>query len=56
MIVLTEKGKEFQKKVITHIEQAELQAFASLSEQEQEVITDLWEKYTRICIDKIKGS
>ena len=55
-IVLTEKGKEFQKKVISHIEQAELQAFASLSEQEQEVITDLWEKYTSICINKINGS
>ena len=56
LIVLTEKGKEFQKKVISHIEQAELQAFASLSEREQEVITDLWEKYTSICINKINGS
>ena len=55
-IVLTEKGKEFQKKVISHIEQAELQAFASLSEQEQDVISDLWEKYTSICINKINGS
>ena len=56
LIVLTEKGKEFQQKVISHIEQAELQAFASLSEREQEVITDLWEKYTSICINKINGS
>lgn len=56
LIVLTEKGKEFQKKVISHIEQAELQAFDSLSEQEQEVITDLWEKYTSICINKVNGS
>ena len=55
-IVLTEKGKVFQKKVISHIEQAELEAFASLSEQEQEVIADLWEKYTIICINKINGS
>ena len=56
LIVLTERGKEFQQKVISHIEQAELQAFASLSEREQEVITDLWEKYTSICINKINGS
>lgn len=55
-IVLTEKGKVFQKKVISHIEQAELQAFTFLSEQEQEVIADLWEKYTSICINKINGS
>lgn len=55
-IVLTKKGKEFQKKVISHIEQAELKAFASLSEQEQRVITDLWEKYTSICISNINGS
>ena len=56
LIVLTEKGKEFQQKVISHIEQAELQAFASLSEREQEVITNLWQKYTSICIYNINGS
>lgn len=54
-IILTEKGRDFQKKVFSPIEQAELQAFASLSEQEQEAITELWEKYTSMCINKING-
>lgn len=54
-IMLTDKGRNFQSKVISFIEQAELEAFASLTEQEQEIMTELWEKYTNICINKISG-
>mgnify|MGYP002800496858 FL=1 len=53
-ILLTEKGRVFQKKVISHIEKAELETFASLTEQEQQIMTDLWDKYTSTCISKIK--
>lgn len=42
-------------KVISVIESAELSAFASLTNSEQDTITDLWEIYTAHCIDKIKG-
>lgn len=55
-IMLTDEGKVFQKKVISVLEQAELTAFAALSGQEQETMTDLWEKYTNACTDKISGS
>ena len=54
-IMLTEKGRTFQKQVISHIEKAELETFASLSEEEQRIMTNLWEKYTAVCISKIKG-
>ena len=53
-ILLTEKGRVFQKKVISHIEKAELETFSSLTEQEQQIMTDLWDKYTSTCISKIK--
>ena len=54
-IMLTEKGRTFQGQVISHIEKAELETFASLTEPEQQIMTDLWEKYTATCISKIKG-
>lgn len=54
-ILLTEKGRTFQGKVISHIEKAELEAFASLTEPEQQIMTDFWDKYTATCIAKIKG-
>lgn len=54
-IMLTETGRAFQKEVIPHIEKAELEAFASLTEQEQQIIADLWDKYTATCISNIKG-
>lgn len=54
-IVLTEKGRVFQKDVISWIEKAELETFASLTEQEQQTMTDLWEQYTATCISKIRG-
>lgn len=54
-IMLTEKGRAFQNKVISVIENAELSAFASLSDNEQETIADLWETYITHCIEKIKG-
>ncbi|WP_195974710.1 MarR family winged helix-turn-helix transcriptional regulator [Hydrogeniiclostridium mannosilyticum] len=54
-IMLTEKGRTFQEQVISHIEKAELETFASLTEPEQQIMTDLWEKYTATCISKIKG-
>ena len=38
------------------IERAELETFASLSEQEQQIITDLWEKYTDLCISKLSNA
>ena len=53
-IMLTEKGRTFQREVISRIEKAELETFASLTEQEQQTMTDLWDKYTTICIAKIK--
>lgn len=54
-IMLTKKGQQFQKKVVSVIEEAELSAFALLLEEEQEVITKLWKKYTTHCIEKIEG-
>ena len=54
-IMLTQKGRAFQKEVISRIEKAELETFASLTELEQQTMTDLWDKYTTICISKIKG-
>ena len=54
-IMLTEKGRAFQRQVISHIEKAELETFASLTEPEQQIMTDLWDKYTATCISKIKG-
>lgn len=54
-IMLTEKGRAFQRHVISCIEKAELESFASLTEQEQQIMTDLWDKYTAACISKIKG-
>lgn len=53
-IMLTEKGLAFQKQVISRIEKAELETFASLTEQEQQIMTDIWDKYTDVCISKIK--
>ncbi len=53
-IMLTEKGLAFQKQVISRIEKAELETFASLTEQEQQIMTDIWDKYTAVCISKIK--
>lgn len=53
-ILLTQKGTAFQKEVISTIEQAELETFFSLSEEEQEIMTDLWEKYTNLCVEKIR--
>lgn len=53
--MLTEKGREFQNRVIPVIENAELSAFASLSDSEQETIADLWETYITHCIEKMKG-
>ena len=53
-IMLPQKGRAFQKEVISRIEKAELETFASLSEQEQQIMTDLWDKYTTTCISKIK--
>lgn len=53
-ILLTQKGKVFQKEVISTIEKAELETFASLSKEEQEIMTDLWEKYTNLCVEKIR--
>lgn len=54
LIMLTEKGREFQNEVIPFIESAELFAFASLKNSEQETMTDLWELYTTHCIEKLK--
>ena len=54
-IMLTEKGLETQQKIIPVIVNAELETFASLSETEQQIMTDLWEKYTDICVSKIKS-
>ncbi len=54
-IMLTKKGRLFQGQVVSHIEKAELETFASLTEPEQQIMTDLWEKYTATCISKIKG-
>lgn len=54
-IMLTEKGRAFQRQVISHIDKAELETFASLTEPEQQIMTDLWDKYTATCISKIKG-
>ncbi len=54
-IILTDEGRAFQKEVISWIEKAELETYASLTEREQQTMTDLWEKYTDICTDKIKG-
>lgn len=54
-IILTEKGRAFQNRIISFIEQAELEAFASLTTKEQEIMTDLWEKYTNVCANKING-
>ena len=54
-IMLTKKGRLFQRQVVSHIEKAELETFASLTEPEQQIMTDLWEKYTATCISKIKG-
>ncbi|HJA07060.1 MAG TPA: MarR family winged helix-turn-helix transcriptional regulator [Candidatus Mediterraneibacter pullicola] len=55
LIYLTEKGKDFQDKVIPAIQKAETESFDSLSEEEQKTLADLWEKYTSICIRKING-
>lgn len=55
-IMMTKKGREFQNTVIPAIERAELETFASLSEQEQQIMTDLWEKYTDMCISKLNGA
>lgn len=52
-IMLTEKGKKFQSEVIPCIDNAEHSAFASLTKEEQVVMTDLWEKYTNHCINVI---
>ena len=54
-IMLTKKGRLFQGQVVSHIEKAELETFASLTEPEQQIMTDLWEKYTATCISKMKG-
>ena len=53
-IMLTEKGQAFQKQIISQIEKAELETFASLTEQELQIMTDLWDKYSTACISKIK--
>ncbi len=53
IILLTEKGREFQNQVIPTINQAEFTAFAALSTYEQEMITGLWEKYTDVCVAEI---
>ena len=55
-IMMTKKGREFQSTVIPAIERAELETFASLSEQEQQIMTDLWEKYTDMCISKLNNA
>lgn len=55
-IMMTKKGRDFQNAVIPIIERAELETFASLSEQEQQIMTDLWEKYTDMCIDKLNNA
>lgn len=55
-IMLTKKGREFQNTVIPAIECAELETFASMSGQEQQIMTDLWEKYTDICISKLNNA
>lgn len=55
-IMLTKKGRDFQNSVIPLIERAELETFASLSEQEQQTMTDLWEKYTSLCISKLNNT
>lgn len=54
--MMTKKGRDFQNSVIPMIERAELETFASLSEQEQQIITDLWEKYTDLCISKLSNA
>jgi DNA-binding MarR family transcriptional regulator len=55
-IMLTKKGRDFQNSVIPMIKRAELETFASLSEQEQQIMTDLWEKYTDMCISKLNNA
>lgn len=55
LIYVTEKGKQFQKEVIPALVDAELGAFFSLSEEEQETLTGLWERYTEACIKVING-
>lgn len=55
LIYLTEKGKDFQDKVIPAIQKAETESFDRLSGEEQKTLADLWEKYTSICIRKING-
>lgn len=55
-ISLTEKGKALQEKIIPTINNAELETFDSLTKEEQVILADLWEKYTKICIDKIDGT
>lgn len=54
-IQLTEKGKQFQNQVIPTINDAECEAFAMLTDYEQQIITELWVKYTDICAKKIVG-
>lgn len=54
-IIMTKKGREFQNAVIPAIERAESETFASLSEKEQQIMTDLWEKYTDMCINKLNN-
>lgn len=49
IILLTEKGREFQNQVIPTINQAEFTAFASLSADEQSIMTELWEIYRCLC-------
>lgn len=55
-IMLTQKGQDFQNTVVPIIERAELETFASLSEQQQQIMTDLWEKYTDMCICKLNDA
>ncbi len=55
VIRMTEKGRQLQKQVIPTIERAELEAFGTLSSQEQEVITSLWERYTDVCVRELGG-
>lgn len=54
-IMLTEKGKQFQREVIPTICNAELETFDTLSKEEQKIMTELWVKYTDSCVKKISG-
>lgn len=54
-ILLTEKGKQFQNKVIPVINRAELETFALLTAEEQKTMTELWIKYTDTCVEKIEN-